>query len=74
MRVETLNNEEVRVLDAVRSLAHSVAQTIETRRTAAQQDLRREIEDVFNLLNNVSSHEWEETVQEARDRLYRLLW
>lgn len=71
MRVETLNDGESQVLDAIRTLVDG-----QTRKhyAAGQREIQNELEGIYDLLNNLSPVMWEETVQEARDRLYRLLW
>lgn len=69
-RVETLNEDEYQILEAFRRVTTSWAVQ---QRFAAYDDIKAEIEDVWNLLGDVQGATWEEDVREARDRLYRLM-
>ncbi len=71
MRVETLTDDEVAVIDAVRSLSNNRGQQ---HFAAGQREIQQDLQDIYHMLDGVRADRWEETVQEARDRIYRLLW
>jgi hypothetical protein len=71
MRVESLSDEEAKVIDAIRLIASTRQQM---RESAAQSDMRSELEGIFRELDNIRSEFWEETVHDIRDRIYNLLY
>jgi hypothetical protein len=71
MRMEMLSDEEEKVVDALRLVANA-QQRIQ--KTAAQQDMQRELEDIYHLLDTTPGWEWEERVEEAARRIHNLLY
>lgn len=69
-RVATLTEAEFQVLTAVRSMVTDVENTA---RTASGNDMRRELEDIYNLLSSTPNWEYEELVSDVTRRIYALL-
>lgn len=69
-RTLKLTDPEYKVVLAVRNAMTDV----ENQRTSSSPDLRAELEGVYDMLNNMTSYNQNEVINEVRSRIYAMLY
>lgn len=72
MRMEMLSDDEEKVVDALRLVANAQSQI---QKTAAQEDMRRELEEVYRWLSEYDdAYDPRALVEECARRVHNLLY